>query len=122
MVDSQIWLYSLLSVFIVSLISLIGVWTLSFEIKKLKKVLIYLVSFSAGALFGDAFIHLIPEAVEEAGIFNLTISLSLLSGIVFFFIIEKIVHWNHCHMPMDLKSKTPHVHSFSIMNLIGDGV
>lgn len=118
MVNSEIWLYSLVSVFIVSFISLIGVWTLSFEVKKLKKVLIYLVSFSAGALFGDAFIHLLPEVVERSGEFSLFISLSLLSGIIFFFIIEKIVHWNHCHVPV---SKT-HVHPFSLMNLVGDGV
>ncbi|PIN88949.1 ZIP family metal transporter [Candidatus Pacearchaeota archaeon CG10_big_fil_rev_8_21_14_0_10_32_14] len=119
---NEVWLYSLLSVFIVSLISLIGIFTFSMSIEKMKRFLIYLISFSAGALFGDAFIHLLPEVVDEAGGFTLTISISLLSGIVFFFIIEKIIHWNHCHMPIEREGKTPHVHTFSIMNLIGDGV
>ena len=118
MADSTIWIYSLVSVLVVSLISFIGVLTLSIKTPKLKSVLIYFVSFSAGALFGDAFIHLLPEAVERSGEFTLFISLSLLSGIIFFFIIEKIVHWNHCHVPV---SKT-HVHPFSLMNLVGDGV
>ena len=118
MADSTIWIYSLVSVLVVSLISFIGVLTLSIKTPKLKSVLIYFVSFSAGALFGDAFIHLLPEAVERSGKFTLFISLSLLSGIIFFFIIEKIVHWNHCHVPV---SKT-HVHPFSLMNLVGDGV
>jgi len=46
------------------LISLVGVLTLSIQIDKLKKVLIFFVSFSAGALLGGAFFHLLPEVVE----------------------------------------------------------
>jgi len=115
MVELIIWIYSLVSVFIVSLISLIGVFSLSIKQDKLKKVLIYLVAFSAGALFGGAFLHLLPELVEEG--FNLNISYLILSGIVLFFVLEKLVLWNHCHMPI---TKT-HVHSFAVMNLVGDG-
>ena len=71
------WLYSLVSVVIVSLISLVGVLTFSLNEEDLKKTLLYFVSFSAGGLFGDAFIHLIPQAMEESGnmfILPLTIS------------------------------------------------
>ena len=113
---NQIWLYSLVSVFVVSLISLIGILTLSINVKKLRKFLIYMVSFSAGALLGDAFIHLLPEAVEEFG-FGLNTSFYVLSGILVFFISEKIVKWRHCHMHYH----DDHVHSFAVMNLIGDG-
>ena len=74
-----IWIYTLLSVFIISLISLIGVFTLSIKLKKLNKLLLYMVSFSAGALFGDAFIHLLPEAVEEYG-FGFKVSLFVILG------------------------------------------
>ena len=111
-----IWIYSLISVFIVSLISLIGIVALSVKMDKLKKILIYLVSFSAGALFGGAFLHLLPGIVET-GNFTLKIPFLILGGIVLFFGLEKIVCWKHCHI---LESKT-HVHSFAIMNLIGDG-
>ena len=45
------------------------------------------------------------------------ITIIIVGGIVLFFIIEKIVHWNHCHMPITEK----HVHPYSIMNLVGDG-
>lgn len=107
--------YILLSVFIVSFVSLIGAAFLINDKKFLKKILIYLVSFSAGALIGDAFIHLIPEAVEENG-FSITISVSILFGIVFSFFLEKIIHWRHCH----LTATNEHVHSFAIMNLIGE--
>ena len=111
----EIWLYSLASVLVVSLISFIGIFTFSLKAEKLKKILIYFVAFSAGALFATAFLHLIPEVVEETG-FNLKIPLFILLGIILFFIIEKIVCWNHCHIPITKK----HVHSFAIMNLVGD--
>lgn len=111
----EIWLYVLASVLIVSLISFVGVFTFSLKAEKLKKILIYFVAFSAGALFAGAFLHLIPEVIEKTG-FNLRIPIFILLGIILFFIIEKIVCWNHCHIPIT-KS---HVHSFAIMNLVGD--
>ena len=111
----NIWLYSLASVFIVSIISLVGIITLPINVEKLRKLLIYLVSFAAGALLGDAFIHLLPEAVEETG-FEVVISLYVLIGIGFSFLIEKVVHWHHFHYPLE----EGHVHPFAIMNLVGD--
>jgi len=111
----DIWAYSLISVFIVSLIAFIGILTISIKEKKLEKIVLYLVSLAAGALFGGAFIHLIPEAVEDIG-FNLNISLYILIGIVTMFVAEKFICWRHCH-----KGKCP-IHSFAYMNLIGDGV
>jgi len=113
----DIWLYSLASVVIVSLISLIGVFTFGIKTENLKRTLLYLVSFSAGALFGDAFIHLIPEAVEETG-FGLNVSLYVLSGIISFFIIEKFLYWRHCHIP----TSEEHPHTFAYMNLFGDAI
>ncbi|MDO8467872.1 MAG: ZIP family metal transporter [Nanoarchaeota archaeon] len=112
-----IWFYTIVSVFIVSLISFIGLFTINIKTEKLKKFLIYTISFSAGALFGDAFIHLLPEAVEENG-FTLVTSISIIIGIGIFFILEKVVHWQHCHMPITKE----HVHPFAIMNLVGDGI
>ncbi len=114
---TQVWFYSLISIFIATLISFIGIFTLSIKTETLKKFLIYLVSFSAGALFGDAFIHLLPEIVSEAG-FTLEISLYLLAGILIFFVLEKFIHWRHCHLP----TTKAHPHPFALMNLLGDGI
>lgn len=114
---SATWLYSLGSVIVVSLISFVGLFTLSFKTEQLKKILIYMISFAAGALLGDAFFHLLPEIVEEQG-FGVNISLYILSGIAFFFIVEKIIHWRHCHHPIT----RDHPHPFAWMNLFGDGV
>ncbi len=112
----MIWAYTLISVTIVSLISLIGVFTLSFDRNKLYKCLIYFVSLSAGTLMGDAFIHLIPDAFKNGdGVWP---SLYILAGIFTFFILEKVLHWRHCH-------KEPcenHPHPFSYVILAGDGL
>jgi zinc and cadmium transporter len=114
---SEVWIFTLASVFLVSVISLVGILTLSLNDKILKKILIILVSFSAGALLGDAFIHLLPEIVESEG-FTLSISLFILLGIFVFFSVEKLINWRHCH---DIACET-HSQSFTYMNLVGDGV
>jgi len=109
--------YTLLSVALVSVVALIGIFFLSLKESNLRKVLTYLVSFAAGALFGDAFFHLLPEAVEKIG-FGARLSFGVLGGILFFFIVEKIIHWRHCHLPITKE----HTHPFALMNLIGDVV
>jgi len=111
-----VWIYTLSSILIISLISLVGIFTLGIKTEKLKKILIYFVSFSAGALLGDAFIHLLPETIKTG--FSLIASLSVILGIIVFFILEKIIHWQHCHIPI---SKN-HVHTFAYMNIVGDSV
>lgn len=115
------FLYPIISVVIVSLVSLIGVASLALSKKGLSRMLLVLVSLSAGTLFGDAFIHLLPEAVEEHG-FTLALSLLVLSGILVFFILEKVVHWQHeCHPEHPLiHEEKPHHLGF--MNLVGDGL
>jgi zinc and cadmium transporter len=93
------------------------VLTFSLKEENLKRLLLYLVSFSAGGLFGDAFIHLIPEAAEKNG-FELQVSAYILIGIVTSFIVEKFLQWRHCHIP----TSEEHPHSFAYMNLFGDAV
>ena len=111
----MVWIYALISVIIVSLISLIGVFTFAVSEDKLKKVLIYLVSFAAGTLLGDAFIHLIPEAFQEIEN-TVWLSLSILAGILVFFVMEKFLHWRHCH---EVACEN-HPHPFSYVLLVGD--
>lgn len=112
----QIRLYAIWSTLIISLIALIWIIFLGFQQEKLKKIVIYLVSFSAWALLGDVFLHLLPEMVETW--FTLKTSIFMLGGILFGLVTEKVIHRNHCHMPI---TKT-HIHHFAIMNLIGDFV
>jgi len=112
----MVWIYTIASVVAVSLISLIGVFTLSIKREKLNKILIYLVSLAAGSLMGGAFLHLIPEAFSEGDLRNS--SMLVLGGILIFFILEKVISWRHCHKV----ACEDHPHPFSYMILIGDFV
>ena len=89
-------LYTIISVIIVSLVSLVGIFSIILKKNNTQHFLLLLVSLSAGTLFGGAFLHLLPEAVEEAG-FTTQISLLVLAGVVVFFVLEKFIHWGHCH-------------------------
>ena len=112
-----VWVYTLTSVILVSALSLVGIFTLSLNKNRLQKILLYLVSFAAGGLFGDALIHLLPESFERLGA-KLSTSLYIVSGILIFFILEKFVRWRHCHVPTDQS----HLHPVVTMNLLGDGL
>lgn len=108
----DILLWILISTFLVSIIAFVGILTLILKENLLEKILLILVALSAGVLMGGAFLHLIPEALERFA--NLDIFLFVLMGFVLFFLIEKLLHWQHCH-----KEKC-HVHTFAYMNLFGD--
>lgn len=112
----NIYFYTIASVLIVSLLSLIGVFLLPVKRSNLNKLTIFLVSLSAGTLLGDSFLHLIPEAVKKND--GVETWLWLLAGILFFFILEKVIHWRHCHLP----TTEEHPHPFGLMNLVGDGL
>lgn len=98
----------------VSLISLAGIITLLLKDKLLDKALILLIGFSAGALIGGAFLHLLPEALESGG--SQAVFLYVILGFIFFFILEKYLHWRHCH------EGVCDAHAFTYLNLIGDGI
>ena len=114
--------YIIGSVILVSVVSLIGIAGLLFSKKDLSTVLLFLVSFAAGALLGDVFIHLLPESVETYGI-GISTSIYILLGILFFFGLEKFIHWRHCHTTgeCDIHGHERHPHGLAIMNLVGDG-
>ncbi|HPS21502.1 MAG TPA: ZIP family metal transporter [Candidatus Paceibacterota bacterium] len=88
------YLNAFFSVTIVSLVSFIGVLFLFLKDETLKKYIHSFIGLAIGALLGDAFIHLIPEAFEK--ITNQTIiGILLISGILMFFILERFMHWHH---------------------------
>ncbi|MFC1741913.1 ZIP family metal transporter [Nanoarchaeota archaeon] len=110
-------IYAILSVLLVSAISLVGIFFLMMKRYTLNRTVLFLVSLSAGSLFGGAILHLLPEVVEIKG-FTPLVSMSVLAGIILFFLIEKLIHWRHCHVP----TSKDHPHHLAPMNLIGDGV
>ena len=105
----------LASTFLVSLVSLVGIVTLSIKDNLLHNVLFCLVGFSAGALIGSAFLHILPECLKNNN--STTVFYYLILGIVLFFLLERYLHWRHCH-----EGATCKTHSFTYLNLIGDGL
>jgi zinc and cadmium transporter len=118
--------YALLSTVLVSLLSLVGVITVSMSKDLLMKSLYILISLSAGALLGDVFFHLLPELTEGSQGFTPRHGAYVLMGILLFFALEKFIIWHHCHgveTPADHESGDhAHNHSLGMMNLVGDAL
>lgn len=102
----------IISTLIISLLSLIGIFSIGMKEERVQKILFLLVSLATGSLIGGSLLHLLPEALEvdENSVNN------LIFGILLFLVLEKFLFWRHCH-----KEKCD-VHSFTYMNLIGDGL
>ena len=119
--------FALGSVVLVSAVSLIGVLTLSLRQNFLHNTLFLLVSLSAGALFGDALIHLIPESVDTLGN-STTTALVVLGGILIFFAVEKFLHWRHTHSGAEVELKEgsdpqhTHIKPVGHLVIVADGV
>ena len=110
--------FIIIATFLISLIAFIGVLILFLREALLNKLLLFLVAFSAGALIGGAFLHLLPEAIQEAGAdqtFN--VFLYLILGFVVFFILENFIHWHHHHA-----KDHPAIMPFSYLILISDAI
>lgn len=79
-----------------SLISLLmASMVLIFSDRILNIVLPVLVSYAIGTLLGAAFLGLIPHMLEDIPLTEGLMTLVL--GILLFFILEKLVIWRHCH-------------------------
>lgn len=104
----------IVSTLIISSISVISSLFLACKPKLLSKLVYYLVGLSTGTLLGGAFFHLIPESLETQSFEN--VSIFLLLSFAGFYLIERILHWHHCH---DDKCSE---RDLGYMNLIGDGI
>lgn len=103
----------LISVVFVSLLSFVGLFSLSLRRERLNRILNILIAFAAGSMLAAAFLDLIPEASEKMG--NLAFN-TVLFGVLLFFVVEKFIHWHHCgREECDVKP-------VGYLNLLGDGV
>ena len=106
--------YIILATIVVSFLSFVGILTLILNEKILNKILLILIGLSAGTLMGGAFLHLLPEAIGVNT--SPDVFIFVLVGFITFFIVEKVLHWRHCH-----KGECE-IHTFTYMNLIGDAI
>ena len=70
------------------------------------------VSFAVGALLGAVFLELLPDALERGR--PAPVMLTVLIGLLAFFLLEKLVLWRHAHghdEHSDLREETDHDHA-----------
>ena len=103
-----------MATFLDSLVALIGVFTLGIKQKTLSKIIFMLVAFSTGSLLAGGLFHLLAESLEKISVFNSF--LLFIIGFSVFFLMEKFLHWHHCH------EKKCKVHPFTFLILFGDGI
>lgn len=111
------WFCALASVVIVSLASFIGIVAISSNARRVQQTVFILVSLAVGAMFGDAFIHLLPQAFKLPGS-TLTTPLYILLGIFLFFLLEKFLLWRHEHVPHYEEC----IHPVGYVNLVAEGL
>ncbi|MFN3550734.1 MAG: ZIP family metal transporter [Endomicrobiia bacterium] len=109
------FLYAILASILISIISLIGIFTFFIKENIIEKILFILISFAAGSLIGAAFLHILPEVVEKSN--NTEIFYFVVLGFIIFFVLEKYFYWRHCH-----KGGKCELHPVSYLNLLGDGI
>jgi zinc and cadmium transporter len=115
------WIMTLLGVALVSLVSLIGIIAMPRNKAKAQKITHFLISMAAGAMLGNAFIHLLPESFEEMAAEK--VSLLVLSGIFVCFSIEKLLHGDHWHgHDCDVHNNHDHIHPTGYLSLVADGL
>jgi zinc and cadmium transporter len=112
----SIWTYTLGSVILVSLLSLIGILVLWINPTHLRNILLPLISLAVGGLFGDAFLHLIPESFETSKNPNHT-ALLILLGLFIFLLLEKSMHYYHHH-----EHEEGEIHPFGYLSLMASGL
>lgn len=114
----ETWIYAIGATLLVSVVSLVGILFLSWNTIRLKKIVFVLVSLAVGALFGDAFFHLIPESANLHTDPHAT-GILVVVGILFFFILEKFILWRHDHT---ISESTKHIKPLGYMSLAADGI
>ncbi|MFW9875345.1 MAG: ZIP family metal transporter [Candidatus Thorarchaeota archaeon] len=138
-------LLGFLMIFIISLMSLVGVFMISLREKTLDKLLFILVAFATGTILATALFDLIPESLHHleelnagAGLIESILFAIIIIGFVVFFILERFIYWFHGHAHekedelvcydnltegMDkVIERGGKIKNFALLNLIGDGL
>jgi len=84
-------LYALLSVSVVGLLAFLGILSLAMSKKALRATVESLVALAAGAMFGNAILHLLPESFEH-GMAPMTIAYAIAGGFLGCFALVKLIH------------------------------
>jgi len=114
-------IYILISTSAISLLTLFGITIFSISHDRLKKSLLVLVALSAGAMFGNAMFHLLPEMVHltKEGTLTFFGALLIATGAYFIsFLFEQFFSWHHCHNTDHCEEKQ----AFGHLSLVSDAI
>ncbi|KAG3117813.1 hypothetical protein PI125_g3488 [Phytophthora idaei] len=117
---ASVWAKTMAAVAIVAVLSIVGILVLILRINVLTKVMDAMIALSAGALFGAAFLHVLPESIEfysEYGQMDLTLSMMFTIGFVVAMVVEMALElWvsivggeshTHAHLPTSMRLSSP---------------
>lgn len=107
-------LWAVAAIAATSLLATLGAVFLAFEEETRSRVTPYLIALSTGAIFGGAFIHLIPKYTAKYGYSRFT-GMVIAASVGLSFFLEKAIHW-HCH------HSDHSIEPFSYMVLLGDAI
>lgn len=127
----------------VSLVSLVGLFTLSLKTTTVHRVVFIMVAFGAGAILGAALFGIIPEIIEEANhdaengsghaeesedLKRLLFAL-IAFGFIAFYGLERFLYWYHGHHSCEEVEKGcedsgrhTQIETYAYLNLFGDGI
>lgn len=118
--SAAVWVKTMAAVAIVAILSIVGILLMAVRVKVLTKVMDAMIALSAGALFGAAFLHVLPESIEfysEYGQMDLTLSMMFTVGFVVAMVVEMALElWismvqdgaSHSHhLPTSMQQPSP---------------
>lgn len=144
--QDDIWLYAMGSTILISAAPFFILYFVPVDDSKEKRPLLkVLLAFASGGLLGDAFLHLIPHAMvphdhsdhhhhshdhgeEHSHTHDMSVGLSVLSGIITFLVVEKFVrilntghgHSHSSDKKKPSKEKKPEIKVAGYLNLAAD--
>lgn len=133
-------------IFLIGLLSLIGLFMISIKERTLDRLLFILIAFATGTILASSLFDLIPESIhhleelnaEGAALNESIVFVFIIIGYVIFFILERFIYWFHGHAhqkedqlvcydsitegPDVMVNRGGKIKSFALLNLIGDGL
>ncbi|WP_210409964.1 ZIP family metal transporter [Synechococcus sp. CB0101] len=104
-----------------SLVALVGAFTLVLPARRLQQVLAPLVSLAAGSLLGGALFHMLPEGFSALN--PLRSGEWIAAGFTAFLALEQFLHWHHSHRQNGrLFAATGSREPMGLLILMGDGL
>jgi zinc and cadmium transporter len=106
---------------VVVLVAFVSLFVFYIKDSTLRRWMPRLIAVAVGVLLGDAFLHLLPDALDS-GASTSVVFMSTLGGILCFYLIEHVLHWQHDHRLEESPGADAGPESFARMNLLGDAI